>query len=290
MSIETKTRNRSTWAWEPFRIWTLQELMGVENFSWIIGHVRDMAYTLERFKQHDPALRVRIPRDNLRVFQDIANFAAENGLLATQSAAEGVLRACEAESRGQFVTQLDLLLQSFYIETSSACFVFIEAHRAADYKDRLLRGGLPHCLQFQCSEDYEEAALCYTMSRDTACVFHCCRVIEALLTNIVWPSLGSPELSNPTRATWGTYLCAIKSAIDTSRRKSADVPAWDGERLLFYDQLVSHFDKVKEAERVKAVHRNEQCSKRLARSMLIHTAALMEHAASHLDNEGQYKE
>jgi hypothetical protein len=166
-------------------------------------------------------------------------------------------------------------------------FLFLAPDEADYYRadlDKHFTPALPACIKSHCEADLTEALMCAGTDRNTACVFHLCRVLEAILVKVVWPSVGSPALSNAARPTWGIYLTAVEDAIKAGRRGG-----WSREQTAFYESIVSDYSKVKDAERASVAHIGKMFNARRVRSLLLHVGALLEDAAPHFDDEGNYK-
>lgn len=188
--------------------------------------------------------------------------------------------------------ECDRVIQVISMEAGTKHFFFTSPNRAQFYTvepEEYVDAVFPTCIASAASEDFREALRCYAVESCTACVFHCCRALEAVLVSVVYPSVGSPTLRQPTRPTWGDYLKAVESILAPERQVKTRTATWDNAKVAFYEMLLGDYTKVKDAERASVSHNGKMFSDGRARSLLDHTAALLKDASEHFDDNGQYK-
>jgi hypothetical protein len=108
----------------------------------------------------------------------------------------------------------------------------------------------------EASEDISEAAKCYALERNTACVFHLMRAIEVGIRKLR-EHFKVNEIKN---SNWGTTLANVERAIDDARDKRRIT----GETLDRYREVLSDLRIIKDAWRNPTMHIERSYDEELA--------------------------
>jgi HEPN domain-containing protein len=125
--------------------------------------------------------------------------------------------------------------------------------------------------------DISEAGKCLSMGRSTASVFHCMRVVEAVL-QAVYQCLG---MQLPTNRNWGILLRALDDEI-TSRKQ-----AWT--EFDYFKSLYARFDAIKDAWRNATMHVENIYTESEARDIFSNVKFLCQKVADRMDENGDPK-
>jgi hypothetical protein len=123
--------------------------------------------------------------------------------------------------------------------------------------------------------DMTEACKCFALGRDTACVFHLMRVLEAGLNTL------SKDLCVPIGRNWNTALDMIEKEI-RSRSTKTHGQQWKLDEP-FYSEAATHFRFIKNAWRNYVAHLHEHYNEERARGILDHVGGFMRHLATRLN-------
>lgn len=225
----------------------------------------------------------------------IKDFAARLQLKATAGRCENMLAVIGRGRSSVFNIHQDVqqLVRDLIIETRGVSLLWLDPFEPdADNQPVNLWtaepeeffGPLPKCIYASCAADLREAMRCFAIERYTACVLHCSRALEAVISEIIFPAAGSPQLRDPNMPTWGDYSAAIKKHAEAQRKSGA----WQGDRVRYFLQVVGDYDKVKDAERTLVCHTGVMFDTGRARTILHHVSTLLRHAATHLGDQGSY--
>jgi hypothetical protein len=172
--------------------------------------------------------------------------------------------------------QVTLLRQALHIELEQTVFVNVEATKAIYFRKPLTDVSEDIQRNFQSTiYDFTEAAKCYALSRSTACVAHCMRVLEVGLIS-VGNALNVPDAHTKN---WYTLLEQIEKAIKTIGPNSG--PDWRAQQA-FYSAVSAQFDTIRIAWRNNVMHAHDKYTELEAREILGATRAIMRQIAMKL--------
>jgi hypothetical protein len=124
--------------------------------------------------------------------------------------------------------------------------------------------------------DIQEAARCYAVGRNTACVFHLMRVLEIGLSVIAKQFNVSLDYTN-----WETIINQVEKAIAATDQAPNRSATWKDDRE-FYSQCASHFRVVKDAWRNYTAHVRGKYDEQEALDMLGNVRGFMQKLAMRL--------
>jgi hypothetical protein len=134
--------------------------------------------------------------------------------------------------------------------------------------------------------DVREAGNCYAAGRNTACVFHCMRVLEKGLHALVH------ELNNTFSANitfnkqvefinWGTIIDKVEAEIKELLKPTRQ-PRLAPKDLQFYSEAAKEFVYFKNAWRDDVSHSRSAYDENEAKAIIEHVCAFMQHIATRL--------
>jgi hypothetical protein len=132
--------------------------------------------------------------------------------------------------------------------------------------------------------DIEEAAKCFALNRNTACVMHLMRALEAPL-RAIGVGLGIPNAINEAKNSWGGILRIIREKIQ-EKNKTA-LPDWLPQRG-FYEDAHAHLSSVKTAWRDTSMHLDRKYDDKDSTRIYSAVKDFMERLADHLDESGNF--
>ncbi len=160
-------------------------------------------------------------------------------------------------------------------EAAATLFFRVPQEKARYYEDREPFGeGVSRAFP-SAILDIEEAGKCFAVGRNTACVFHLMRVMEAGLCAVA-TAVGSPPRAS---ANWGGILREIQNAI--AQRNSAPPPDWQVVRT-FYEGAVAHLDVVRVAWRNPSMHLDQSYDEERALDIFVAVRGFMRHLSTEL--------
>lgn len=172
--------------------------------------------------------------------------------------------------------QVTMLRQALHIELEETVFVNVEATKTIYFRKPLTDVSEDVQRNFQSTiYDFTEAAKCYALSRSTACVAHCMRVLEVGLISL-GDALNVPEAHTKN---WHKLLGQIETAIKAVGPNSG--PDWR-EQQAFYSLASAQFDTVRIAWRNNVMHAHDKYTELEAREILGATRAIMRQIATKL--------
>jgi hypothetical protein len=184
---------------------------------------------------------------------------------------------------GLLAQQLQSLLQNIGIELDAHKFLYVPPTKQEYYNfdpsPPLVMAVTGHF--DEAIADATEAGRCYALGRNTACVFHCMRVLEVGLQAMS----KAANLSDP-RPNWDPVIRRIDSLLkmdsDHLKRNPMDrVPEIHGHRD-FYAGCSAHFHAVKIAWRNRVMHIERSYGDQDAFDIMSSTRGLMGHLAPRL--------
>ena len=172
--------------------------------------------------------------------------------------------------------QVTILRQALHIELEQTVFANVEATKAIYFRKPLTDVSEDVQRNFQSTiYDFTEAAKCYALSRSTACVAHCMRVLEVGLISL-GNALNVPEAYTKN---WHKLLDQIEKAINAIGPNSG--PDWR-EQQAFYSAASTQFHTIRIAWRNNVMHAHDKYTELEAREILGATRAIMRQIAMKL--------
>jgi hypothetical protein len=172
--------------------------------------------------------------------------------------------------------QVLMIRAALHIELESTVFVYVPSSAAHYFRDPLQDVSEDIRTNFSSTlYDFTEAAKCLAVSRSTACVSHCMRVLEVGLIAL-GNALGVAEAQNKN---WNMLLDQIEKRIKAiGPHDGAD---WR-EQQEFYSSVAAHFGAIRVAWRNNVMHAHEKYTELEGREILGATRALMRRIAMKL--------
>lgn len=128
------------------------------------------------------------------------------------------------------------------------------------------------------SKEIEEAGKCLALGRNTACVFHLMRVMEAGV-RALGQSLGNPSLDPSKNPNWGQILGPCNDELRKAKPKRS--PAWQASDV-FFSEATANLLAVKDAWRNPTMHIERSYDGEEARDVFSSVRAFMRHLATEL--------
>lgn len=294
------------WVQNPYRLWSLLDMLKdirLKDIQTPLMIVYVYSFTLRLLAQKHDSGKVRMD-EYLRQYREIikslgepmaeltkiANLYGLHRSLAWLDVVQTKLDATSPAS-DEINDLVGQLIDKFYADLDSHKFMYLDAISAKLYTlepNDFVEFPLPQCLYEACSDDIREALLCVALGCSTACVFHCCRALEAAMSRVIWPSLKAGPLPTNT-PTWGDYIAAIGKHVSVEKKRAPMANDWDMARVKFYEQVCSDYGKLKDAERADITHYGKMFTESRTRTLLSHFKDLMFDAAQNFDDSGEYK-
>lgn len=181
----------------------------------------------------------------------------------------------------------DELLIHIENELSRRLFMLIPHEDAKNYEQEELFGAEVRANFESASDDIKEAGNCYAVSRYTACVFHCMRVLEKGLHALVHDlnNRFSAGITFP-RAIEATscriIIDQIELAVTRPTRIQMLTPQPTPEELIFYSKAAKEFEHFREAWRNEVSHSRRSYDENESKAVMGHVKAFMQHLATKL--------
>lgn len=223
------------------------------------------------------------------------------GLEVTEQVLSDKLRSLNGQTLTRFIAgdTMGEIYRCFLAELKSKTFFFVPSHKAKYYYGVIARwpdpatSAEPVVLQTplfgeqvaenfrSASYDIKEAATCYAVGRNTACVFHLMRVLEIGLG-----VLGKVFGVSLAHTNWAPAIEQIENKI----REMHKDPAWKvlpdyKDQQEFYAQAASHFGVLKDAWRNYTAHARGRYDEDEAEAILRNVGGFMKRLALRLREE-----
>ena len=135
--------------------------------------------------------------------------------------------------------------------------------------------------------EIEEAGKCMGLSRPTAAVFHCMRVMEIGIKAAA-RCLAIPDPIKPAERNWGAMLKAVRD--EMTRRSAAKLPAsWANHDKAFFEEVYASLDAVRNPWRNATMHVENKYNEDEAEHIFNAVRAFMRKLASKMDENGDPK-
>jgi hypothetical protein len=134
--------------------------------------------------------------------------------------------------------------------------------------------------------DIIEAGRCFALGRNTACVFHCMRVLEVAVQSL-GRAIGIPD----DRPNWEPVIARLDKLLrmdgDHLKRNPLDRLPEVHENRDYYAGVSSYFNAVKIAWRNRVMHVGSEYSDEHSEDILNATRGFMQHLANRLSDDDQ---
>lgn len=179
---------------------------------------------------------------------------------------------------GEAEAAFDDLDGRFQDEIESIKFFYVSPDKMK-YFDQQSAFGVDVFTRFPSAEyDIKEAANCFALSRSTATVMHCMRVLEVGLDSLA----SALKVSRSTRG-WGADLRIFSQTWEKQLKAKPKLRGW---KRTFFPEAFSDFRYFADAWRNYSMHGKAQYGEEEARKVFEHVKGFMQHLATRL---GQVK-
>ena len=194
----------------------------------------------------------------------------QDTLSAMRSLLDGSIKSPEFAEKAVMV-----LSNNIEKELSLKLFLTLPHDKAKVFDDAGFGDGCANAFP-SAQYDIQEAARCYAVARNTACVFHLMRVLEIGLS-----VLANQFNVSSAHTNWETIIKQIEKAIVAMDQDPNRLPTWKDDRE-FYSQCASHFRVVKDAWRNYTAHARSKYDEQEALDMLGNVRGFMQKLATRL--------
>jgi hypothetical protein len=166
-------------------------------------------------------------------------------------------------------------------------FMMIPAGKAGYYDQPRLFGQKVYRNFKSSRNDVKEAGNCYVVGRNTACVFHCMRVLEKGLHALVQDlntrfNAGIHFGKTIEETNWGNIIDEIQKTLTMPKRLQVLVPKPTQQDLGFYSKAAKEFEYFKNAWRDDVSHSRSHYEESEAKVVIEHVSAFMQQLAIRL--------
>jgi hypothetical protein len=262
-------------------VWTLMELIPIQDlistmrsvltYASMLGKlptgdkedtvakmVRDnLKREYEKLRTHCEKLKLLVSTDQITTQTNLLGFASID--LITKSAEQSANMICTT-------IQTELRHRLFFV---------LPSDNVKFYSERALFGEKVENAFPSASPEIAEAAKCYALGRNSACVFHLMRALEVGINCIATPFGVNAQHTN-----WHNVLEQIDAKVRAISSQSHG-PNWKDEQQ-FYSEAVAHFHVLKNAWRNYAMHLHERYDPERAMDIWNSVRAFMRHLATRL--------
>lgn len=186
-----------------------------------------------------------------------------------------------AYTYGQLAHTLQEMERRLNHELSRELFIHIPKAKATLYANPNIFGGQVLARFPSASFDIEEAAKCFALGRDTACVMHLMKVMEVAL-RAVGTAIGIPD---PSKANWQQVIDQVNQQI--KQKASLKNPSWLSQES-FFKEVTAHLYAVKNAWRNPVMHVENSYDEERAAEILSSVKGFTRHVATRLDESGNF--
>jgi len=257
-------------------LWSINQFYA-SNFCAISKYLVEMSHLTESIGRDNKQSSKQLRNTKLAMGL-IAKKFKEIGLLVSSKWAEEAQKNLSPENPCVAKNDLDALIRIFELEMESEIFLHLEKGRIRFYDDskKPLFGEKVFRAFPSAADDISEAGKCLATGRNTACVFHLMRVMEAGLIAI------AKKLGVLYQNDWGHYLREIKNCLDDLRKNK---PRGWNRKWAFFTDTAAHISTVKNAWRNPTMHIVKQYSNESAEDIFNSVKSFMRHLASNMVSE-----
>jgi len=184
----------------------------------------------------------------------------------------------EIPTRGEVAQFVRAFEVAFTAELKKQLFVFVYPEKAHTFEQEMLFGPEVDRAFPSAKDEIVDAGTSFALGLNTACVFHCMRILERGL----WALASCFELSF-TLEQWHNIIEQIESKIEAL--KSLPKSSQKLDDLEFYAKAATHFMFFKDAWRNHVMHGRRSYTDREAFRVLDHTEDFMRHLCTRLHEQ-----
>ena len=259
----------------PNRTVSLWDMLNT-NTSWFVRAINLISWC-EGVLATNSAIKPQTSTDTVNTIKQMIDHLPPADVPATIAALQNILTAWGKEggvAKVRLHAMLESVVSNLKAELAGRNMWIMSSSENAIYKTyRKPFGEIVYDNLPTTRDDLSEAAICLSMSRGVACVFHLMRAMEECVGLIAANLTGIR-----TKKVWGILLSDIKTAAD-QMPKSIKKTRWLHAHSLLYS--------VKEAWRNDVMHPRQVYTEEQAREVFDATKAFMRHLASLLRAEAE---
>lgn len=288
--------NLAPWEVEPFRLWSLWEIMEIFDPAQFFYLLEEIKSTTSRLASAPAILPKCAPEDREALADGLNETAAKyfNGLpiiaqmltsmglrlsrntLEKIGAALSDYPACAMSGRlANLAEEFDERVKE---ELSSNTFLYLNPREADGYAGPFEGWEAVIAAFPSAAIDIEESSKCMALCRYTACVFHLMRVMELALRAIA-VTLNNPKLVPRNNPSWESILRKCREELGKDRADRT--PEWNASGA-FFAGVSTTLMGVKDAWRNPTMHVGVSYTEERARDINAHVQAFMRHLATKL--------
>lgn len=185
----------------------------------------------------------------------------------------------------QLRIESDNLVEEITRALSQNKFMMIPNDKAEYYDKPELFGEKVYTNFKSTRDDVAEIGNCYAAGRNTACVFHCMRVLEKGLHALVHDlnnrfSAGIVFKKEIEATNWGNIIAEIQNTLTLPKRQEILNPKPTSQDVTFYAMAAREFEHFNDAWRKNVSHSRRSYDENEAKAVMVHVHAFMELLAS----------
>jgi hypothetical protein len=271
------------WIDNPYRLVSLFEMLNFDGDDYFFAgwSLKGLDHLLSKTEGMDgeKGCRELIKLTGMQVSKHLTNIRMET----LAGSAKRLADASETISREAFHARVDELVICIQLELARNLFFWVPPERTKYYKaiEELFSERMSNAFPSAVSE-IREAGRCLAFDVPTAAVFHLMRAVEYVV-KAAWKTLGLVE---PKRTeSWGALLGPMDDQLQKPPRNTNAL--WS-TNIQFFSELVMDLRAAKRGCRDTTMHVESSYDLKEAIPIFDATLTLLAHAASHLDQDGNF--
>lgn len=266
----------------PYRLWSALDMLRFHASKFVslmhgLSVIENSAYE---------GVGVQLPPDYEKTILDMQNQMHRLGLHVSAGVADDLLNCLEEEKIDfrKLNIAAACLRSAFTNELETQVFMAVAYDRVDFLFEKQLFEKEVATKFTSVAYDVAEAGNCYSLDRNTACVFHLMRVLEMAIKAIA-TCLGIPDPVKPSKKNWSAVLERINDEL--TKRNAPNGPGWTNQKdkQLFADAY-ARLDAIRIAWRNTTMHTEETYQADEAKTILENTKQFMIKLASRMDQDG----
>jgi hypothetical protein len=218
-----------------------------------------------------PAETKAIIKEELRAISEELNVI---GLRISKRFAERISSDVDSAKVGDIDRFTDVLEEALLIECDELSFIYVSSGKLKTYDRKDLFGSAVLALFPDAEFDIKEAGNCLALERNTACVFHCMRILEHGLYRL------AKKFKVPfNHKTWSDVILPIEKAIRAISSNPKKKRGWKSDEQ-FYSQVALQIMFFKNAWRNYTAHVQFNYGETEAERIFEHVRDFMQYLAS----------
>ena len=216
------------------------------------------------------------PRQRAEICKKLEFVEQQANILGLRSTAQGAVRLQQQMTLikpDKIPAAIQSLNERFHDDIVGLVFLYLPTekrsyHNRTDLFGETFKANFPAA-----NSEVIEAGNCFSLGRNTACVFHLMRSLEVVL-KALFAALGLPPLTSAGERNWNGILSKIKGHLDVNKKS---LPDFD-----FYDGAYAFLAAAKNPIRNATMHVDATYDEDGARTVFDAVGAFMRHVATKL--------